>query len=233
MILDSGDLFEPDLIAIGHGSVLAEFSSITASFVAPAGFLDDVGCLVLSSSRVGSFCTIGRCATVQAGARVPPGHSLRPYGTVSQPKALVVGDMADTYPHFYAESHLRVDGALVSALLLYLALLPAGVASLFVLKMLIYLAGFRGHNLGGAILAVLVDGSTWKILLCTFCAITAYVIVFARVAGAVVSAAVLLYKNKASFQFMRGIYCIVISINFNALSHFVILFLPLYRSWAA
>ncbi len=193
-MLDSGDLFEPDLIAVGHESITAEFSSISASFVAPSGFLDDVGCLVLSSTRVGSFCTIGRFATVQAGGRVPQGHSIRPYGTLSQYAALITGDMADKYPHFYAETHLRVDGAIFAALLLYMALLPAGTASLILFKITTYLAGLRGPSLPGAVLTVVMHGSACELLLSALCGIASATI-FAPIASIVLSYVVFIYKR--------------------------------------
>ena len=104
--------------------------------------------------------------------------------------------MADKYPHFYAESHLVVDGTLFAALILYLALLPAGTASLIMFKLLTYLAGLRGSSLPNTILAVLVNGSAWELLLCAGCAFLAYTVVFRPAAQSSVSAAVVLYKRK-------------------------------------
>ena len=44
---------------------------------------------MFSTTRVGLYCTVSRMASVQPGARLPDGHSLRPYATVSQPKGVI------------------------------------------------------------------------------------------------------------------------------------------------
>lgn len=70
-----------------------------------------MGCLVFSTTRVGRGSVVGDCANLAAGARLTDGHSLKPYGTMSQPHAVAKGDMKDTYPHFYAEQHLATGTA--------------------------------------------------------------------------------------------------------------------------
>ena len=43
MILDTGDINEPDLIAIGSDSLLAEDCSVAGAFTVPAGFAGGEG----------------------------------------------------------------------------------------------------------------------------------------------------------------------------------------------
>ena len=107
VVIDTYKIFEPELVSIGNGSLVGEESSIHAAFLVPAGFLDDVGCLVISTTIVGKNCVVGDRANIFAGGRLEDNHSLRPYGTMNQPQAVVKGDMRDTHPHFSAEHELE------------------------------------------------------------------------------------------------------------------------------
>ena len=88
---------------IGSDTTLAQQSSMSAAFVIPPNHADDVGCLVMSFTRIGHGCTLGILANMQAGGHLKDDESLRPYGTMSQSNAVIEGNMSDEYPHFYPE----------------------------------------------------------------------------------------------------------------------------------
>jgi hypothetical protein len=103
VVIDTDELYEPDLLMIGSDTTLAQQSSMSAAFVIPPNHADDVGCLVMSFTRIGHGCTLGILANMQAGGHLKDDESLRPYGTMSQSNAVIEGDMSDEYPHFYPE----------------------------------------------------------------------------------------------------------------------------------
>lgn len=201
VVLDSGAIYDPDLVAIGLSSVVAEAATISASFVVPAGFMDKVGCLVMSSARVGSSCVVGRFATVQAGGRLPNGHSLRPYGTISQPKALIKGDMADTYPHFYAEFKMIPAIADIVAVLhgvmSYALLIPPILITLGIFRLFCAVLGLQGPTFASAVWTTLTGGgaSGVQVLFVVGVFIASYTLFFGIIATACATRGLLLFKK--------------------------------------
>lgn len=122
-----------------------------------------VGCLVFSTTRIGNGSVVGTLATLHAGARLPNGHTLRPYGTMSQPNALIKGDAIKKYPHFYAEQHLTAAAgdlaAAVALLLQYICILPALSASL------LFLSGAVHASTSMALPDAVLGASSWAALM--------------------------------------------------------------------
>jgi amino acid adenylation domain-containing protein len=143
VILDSPNVVDPDLITMQSMSTLGEGASVKGSFIVPAGVLGKQAALVLSPSRIGISCDIGLAANVQAGGHIFSGHSLKPYGTLSQSTdVLDTEKMKELYPHFYPEAFLKPGfvfcATLIQWLILYLCCLPVSVVCISAAKLVMY-----------------------------------------------------------------------------------------------
>lgn len=143
VILDSPNIVDPDLITMQGLSTLGEGASVKGSFIVPAGVLGKQAALVLSPSRIGISCDIGLAANVQAGGHIFSGHSLKPYGTLSQSTdVLDTEKMKEIYPHFYPEAFLKPGFVLFATLIqwsvLYLCCLPVSAVCISAARLVMF-----------------------------------------------------------------------------------------------
>jgi hypothetical protein len=175
---------------IGSGTTLAQQSSMSAAFVIPPNHVDDVGCLVMSFTRIGHGCTLGILANMQAGGHLKDDESLRPYGTMSQPNAVIEGDMSDEYPHFYPEHAMSEDASDSVAL----------VAAVFhsfclVISALLAITLFGAFVPATAIIQTLTDASIFYQVCMVSIGMLFYRVIFSAIAARTLMYGVITFKR--------------------------------------
>lgn len=105
-VIDSMSIFDADLLTIRKGACIYARSSLTASFVTPAGYLGPKPMLVLSPVVIGRGCHLGHRSVISGGTTIPDYHNLKPAASPCHPgDAPVAGPLAD-YPHFTPEERM-------------------------------------------------------------------------------------------------------------------------------